>query len=343
MALRAADIARLVGGELAGDPDAVVSGVAGIREAGPGDVTFLSSPKYRAALANTRAAVIIAGRDVPVNIERTVIRVDDPVAAFTTVVQHFMPPPLTVTPGVDPRAVIAPSATLGSGVTVQAHAVIEDGATVGDRCVIGAGCYIGHGTRIGANCRLEPRVTIREHVTIGQRVVIHAGAVIGSDGFGFEVVQGRHERLPHVGTVDIGDDVEIGANTVIDRARFGRTRIGRGTKIDSLVMIAHNCIIGEDCVICGLSGLAGSVILGNRVTLAGQVGVAGHLTIGDGSIIMAKSGVTKDVPPNTLMLGAPAVPHREFKRVNAALQRLPQLAEKVRELDRQLAQLQAEA
>ncbi len=339
MSLRAREIAELVGGQLTGNPDELIAGVAGIREAQPGDVTFVASPKYWGAVATTRASLILLARDAKVDTARTLIRVDNPVVAFTEVVKRLMPPPVKFAPGIHATAVIAPDAKLGRDVSIQPHAVIEAGAVIGDRTVIGAGTYVGHDCRLGTDCLLYPNVTLREYTVLGNRVILHSGVVLGADGFGYEKVDGRHQKIPQVGTVEVGDDVEIGANTAIDRARFGKTRIGRGTKIDNLVQIGHNCVIGEDCIICGLVGLAGSTIIGNGVTVAGQVGMAGHLVVGDNSIIMAQAGVTKDVPPNSFMLGAPAVPHKEFKRINAATQRLPELVEKVRLLEQQLAAL----
>ena len=339
MQLTAREIAQLVGGELAGNAGTVVTGVAGIREAQPGDLSFVAGPKYLSAVKTTQASVVILAYKGSVETTCTLIRVDNPVTAFTKVVERIAPLPIKFGAGVHPSVVVAPTAKLGLDVSVQPTAVIEDGVVIGDRTVIGAGSYIGHGTQVGADCLLYARVVVRERTIIGNRVILHSGVVLGADGFGFETVNGKHRKIPQVGIVEIGDDVEIGANTTIDRARFGKTRIGRGTKIDNLVQIAHNCVIGEDCIICGLVGLAGSTIIGNRVTLAGQVGIAGHLTIGDNSIIMAQAGVTKDVPPGSFMLGAPAVPHTKFKRTNATINRLPDLAEKVRELERQLTEM----
>jgi UDP-3-O-[3-hydroxymyristoyl] glucosamine N-acyltransferase len=333
------DIARIVGGELSGDPEQLVTGLAGIREAAPGDISFLASPKYLAAVKSTRASVLIVPQDITVSFAGTLIRVDNPAEAFAKLVEQVAPHPVTYKPGIHATAIVASSAKLGQNISIQPRAVIEDGAVIGDRCVIGAGSYIGHECRLGSGCLIYPLVSIRERTTLGERVILHGGVVLGADGFGFESVGGKHKKVPQVGHVEIGDDVEIGANTAIDRGRFGRTRIGNGTKIDNLVQIGHNCVIGDHCIICGLVGIAGSVIIGNHVTIAGQVGIAGHLTIGDKSIIMAQAGVTKDVPAGSVMLGAPAVPHKEFKRVNATTQRLPEFVEKLRELEQQLAEL----
>ena len=340
MQLTARDIAQLVGGQLTGNPEELVTGVAGIKEAQPGDVTFVGSPKYLSALKTTRAAVILVAPQTRAEPNRTLIAVENPSQAFAKIVARVAPPPVRYPPGVHPTAVIGPGVRLGRDVSIQPYAVLEAGVVVGNRSVIGAGAYLGHESHVGDDCVLYPHVTLRERTQLGHRVILHGGVVLGADGFGFETVDGRHQKIPQVGTVAIGDDVEIGANSAIDRARFGTTRVGRGTKIDNLVQIGHNCVIGEHCVICGLAGIAGSVIVGNRVTIAGQAGIAGHLTIGDGAIIMAQAGVTKDVAPGAIMLGAPAVPHTKFKRVHGATQRLPDLAEKLRELEQQLRQMQ---
>lgn len=342
MQLTARDIARLVDGELSGNPDEPVTGVAGIKEAQPGDCTFVANAKYLAALKTTRASVVIVSRKDAVDDGHTIVRVDNPSLAFVKVVEQTAPPPIRREPGVHAGAHVAAGVKFGKNVSIQATAVIEPGVVIGDRTVIGAGSYVGHESHIGNDCIIYPRVTLRERTRLGDRVVLHSGVVLGADGFGYEMVEGKHQKIPQVGSVEIGDDVEIGANTAIDRARFGKTRIGRGTKIDNLVQIGHNCVIGEHCIICGLVGIAGSTMIGNSVTIAGQVGIAGHLVIGDKSIIMAQAGVTKDVPPGSFMLGAPAVPHTEFKRVNAAIHRLPELASKFRELEQQLAEFRAQ-
>jgi UDP-3-O-[3-hydroxymyristoyl] glucosamine N-acyltransferase len=329
----------MVHGELSGDPDQVVTGLAGLREAAPSDVSFLASPKYQAAVKTTRARVLIVARDLSVDFDDTIIRVDNASEAFAELARQVSPAPVTFPPGIHPTAVVASSARLGKDVSIQPHAVIEDRVVIGDRSVIGAGSYIGHESRVGSDCRLYANVSLLERTIIGDRVILHSGVVLGADGFGYEQVNGTHRKIPQVGNVEIGDDVEIGANSAIDRGRFGRTRIRKGTKIDNLVQIGHNCVIGEHCIICGLVGIAGSTIIGDHVTVAGQVGIAGHLTIGDKCIIMAQAGVTKDVPSGSIMLGAPAVPHKEFKRVSAAIQRLPETVGKFHELEEQLADI----
>ena len=331
----------MVGGALTGDPEQLVTGLAGIREAVPGDVSFVASPKYQPAVKTTRASVLIVAPDMDVTFGGALIRVDNPSEAFVRLAAQVAPRPVSFRRGAHPTAIIAPTARLGKEVSIQPHAVIEDGAIIGDRTIIGAGSYIGHESRLGADCLLYACVSLRERTIIGDRVILHCGVVLGADGFGFETVGGKHRKIPQVGHVEIGDDVEIGANTTIDRGRFGRTRVGQGTKIDNLVQIGHNCAIGDHCLICALVGIAGSTIIGNQVTIAGQVGVAGHLTIGDKSIVMAQAGVTKDVPAGAMMLGAPAMPHKEFKRVNAAIQRLPETLAKIHELEQQLAELRA--
>ena len=335
----AREIARIVGGTVSGDADRLVTGLSGIREATPGDLSFVASPKYLGAVKTTRASVLIVPRDLELPFGGTLIQVENPTEAFGKLIDQVAPKPIQFKPGIHPTAVVASTAKLGTDVSIQPHVVIEDGAVLGDRTVVGANSYIGHESVLGSDCLIYSLVSVRERTLLGNRVILHGGVIIGADGFGFEPVEGKHKKVPQVGYVEIGDDVEIGANTAIDRGRFGRTRIGNGTKIDNLVQIAHNCVVGEHCIICGLVGIAGSVIIGNHVTIAGQVGIAGHLTIGDKSIIMAQAGVTKDVPPGSIMLGAPAVPHKEFKRVNAVVQRLPETLAKIHELEQLLAEL----
>jgi UDP-3-O-[3-hydroxymyristoyl] glucosamine N-acyltransferase (EC 2.3.1.-) len=242
--------------------------------------------------------------------------------------------------GIHKTAIIAKSVKLGKGVAVGPFCVIEEGAQIGDRSVIYASCYIGYKTKIGKDCLIYPKISIRDKITIGDRVIIHGGTVIGSDGFGFATVKGLHHKIPQIGTVVIEDDVEIGANVTIDRARFDKTIIGRGTKIDNLVQIAHNVVVGENSIIVAQAGISGSTVIGNNVTLAGQAGLVGHITIGDGAIVAAQAGVTKSVPPNTMVSGYPAREHESARKVIACVQRLPELVETIRDLKKRIEELE---
>jgi UDP-3-O-[3-hydroxymyristoyl] glucosamine N-acyltransferase len=238
---------------------------------------------------------------------------------------------------VHPTAVVGRDVILGEGVSVQPFVVIEDGARIGANTVLGAHGYVGHAASIGADCQIAPRVTVGARCVIGNRVIIHSGTVLGSDGFGFELSGGRHVKIPQIGIVQIDDDVEIGANVAIDRARFGRTWIQEGTKIDNLVQIAHNVVVGKHCLIVSQVGISGSTRLGNYVTLAGQVGVVGHIEIGDQTIVAAQSGVTKGIGPKQVAFGYPAMPLREAKEQLAHIGRLPKLYARVKKLEQNAA------
>ncbi|MCX5710190.1 MAG: UDP-3-O-(3-hydroxymyristoyl)glucosamine N-acyltransferase [Candidatus Omnitrophica bacterium] len=333
------EIARIAGGEVAGDANTVITGVSGIREARPGDITFLSNPKYAPLLDTTLASAIIVSRDIK-NLSKPVIRTDNPSLAFAKVIASFIPEDVTRPKGIHKTALISKKAKIGKGAAVGPYSVIEEGASVGEDSVIYSGCFIGHGAKIGKGALIYPNVTVRERVIIGERVIIHSGTVLGSDGFGFLNVDGAHKKIPQVGTVEICDDVEIGANVTIDRARFDKTVIGRGTKIDNLVHIAHNVVVGENTLIVAQAGISGSTVIGNNVTIAGQAGLVGHITIGDGAILAAQAGVTKSVPPNTMVSGYPARQHDKAKIVNACLQNLPKLYEEVKELKKKIEELE---
>jgi UDP-3-O-[3-hydroxymyristoyl] glucosamine N-acyltransferase len=329
------ELAALVGGQFAEEADGsrAITGVAAAREAGEGDVTFFGNPKYLAQIKATRATAALVPLDFAEPIAAIPIRVEHPSLAFAKLVERFGPPAVELAPGVHPTAIIGPGVELGDRVSIQPYAVIEPGASIGAGSVIGAHGYIGHAAKVGDQCHFAPRVTIGARCVLGRRVIIHSGAVVGSDGFGFELTGGRHLKIPQTGIVQVDDDVEIGANTTIDRARFGRTWIGEGTKIDNLVMIAHNVVIGRHCIIVSQVGISGSTRLGDYVTLAGQVGVAGHLEIGDGAIVAAQSGVTKSLTGKEMYMGFPAAPAKECRERLARLSRLPQLAERVRRLE----------
>lgn len=333
------EIAKLIDGEVIGDPDIIITGVSGIKEARAGDITFLANSRYGSLAEETNASAIITSKDAG-TYAKPVIKTDNPSLAFTRVVSHICPSQARHPAGIHPAAVIGKNVSLGKGVAVGACAVIDDNAVIGERTVIYPGCFIGYGSLVGDDCIIYPNVSVREKVTIGSRVIIHSGTVIGSDGFGFINVGGRHQKIPQIGTVEIQDDVEIGANVTIDRARFDKTVVGRGTKIDNLVQIAHNVVIGENTIIVAQAGISGSTVIGSNATLAGQAGLVGHITVGDGAIIAAQAGVTKSVPANTFVSGYPARPHSEAKKVNACLQRLPKLYEEISDLKKRVKELE---
>ena len=329
------ELATISGGELAGDPALQITGAASLSEATPGEISFFTNRKYIGLLRKTQASAIFVPPDFSEPINAAQVRVSDPTKAFEQIVLKFAPNPVTFASGIHPSAVVDPSAQLGKRVSIQPMAVIEAGAKIGDDTIIGAGSYVGHETVIGSACLIYPRVTIRERSRIGSRVIIHSGSVIGSDGFGFEMVDGRQEKIQQLGIVQIDDDVEIGANTTVDRARFGRTWIQQGVKIDNLVQIAHNVVIGRNCVIVAQTGISGSTRVGERVTMAGQVGIVGHVEIADGTIIAAQSGVSKSLPGG-VWFGYPAVPIAEAKQQIAWVHRLGKLFARVKEIEKKL-------
>lgn len=334
------EIARLIEGEVIGNDKSVITGVSGIKEALPGDITFLANSKYAPLLATTAASAIIVSRDTDVPASKTVVRTENPSLAFAKVISLLAPDEVKYHKGIHPTALLGKNVSLGKDVAIGPYTVVGDNARIGDKTVIYSACFIGQDTSIGNSTLIYPNVSVREHVTIGSRVIIHSGTVIGSDGFGFVTVSGTHHKIPQVGAVEIGDDVEIGANVTIDRARFNKTSIGRGTKIDNLVQIAHNVVIGENCLIVAQAGISGSTVIGNNVTLAGQAGLVGHITVGDGAIVTAQSGVSKSVPANTMVSGYPARPFNVTQKVNACAQNLPKLFDLVKELKAKIEELE---
>jgi len=337
--LRLGEIARLVGGELHGPAELEITGAATVDRAGPQEITFAAEKRYLELARSSKAGCIIVAKDAP-QLERPTLRVQNPRHAWATVLEALAPK-REYPAGVHPSAAVAPDAKIGKDVCIQANVVIGEGSVIGDRVVLCPGVVIGAGCVIGDDSFLHPRVTVMDRVQIGKRVIIHPGAVIGSDGFGYVTINGKHRKVPHIGTVVIEDDVEIGANTTVDRGVCGATRIGRGTKIDNLVQVGHNVEIGEDCLVVAMAGLAGSAIVGDRVTIAGQAGVAGHLTVGDDSVIAARGLVARDLPPKSFVSGFPARPHRENMRVIAATQKLPEALESLSELSRRVSDLEA--
>jgi UDP-3-O-[3-hydroxymyristoyl] glucosamine N-acyltransferase len=324
---------------LEGDGTLEVTGIAGIERAGPGDLTFFANPKYAPQLHATRATAVIAD-DAATGIPCAVLRSGNPYLAFAHAVELFVPrkaPP----PGIHRLADVSPSAAIAADASIGPFVSIGDEAIVGARTVVHPHVMIGSGARIGDDCVLHARVSIRERVRIGHRVVIQDGAVIGSDGFGFaHRPDGTHHKIPQIGDVVIEDDVEIGANTAIDRPAVGETRIGAGTKIDNLVQVAHGVKIGRDVLLAAQVGIAGSSVLEDRVTLAGQVGVAGHITLGTGVVATAQSGIPNSVNAGAVISGYPAIDNRDWLKASAVFRRLPELKRLVGDLQKRLDEIE---
>lgn len=328
------EIAEAAGCELRGDGSIEIAGVSSIEDSVPGTLTFLADRRYAPLLAATRAAAVMLPSDGP-DIPLPSLRARHPYVAMVRVLELFHPATRPA-PGMHPTAVVAPSARLGEGCTIGPHVVVGEGVQVGRDAVLHANVTVYPGVQVGDGFTAHAGVVLYPGVTIGDRVTIHAGTVIGSDGFGYVPLPDGHRKIPQVGTVVIEDDVEVGANTTIDRGGIGATVIGRGTKIDNLVQIAHGVRIGEGCLLAAQVGLAGGTVVGRGVMLGGQVGSAGHLTIGDGARVGAKGGVAQDIPPGETQSGYPSVEVRLWRRVTAALGRLPELLRRVRRIERQL-------
>lgn len=325
----------MAGGELLGDPRQKITGAASLAEATTGEITFFANPRYLGLLRKSRASAAFVPLDFSEQLSAGQIRVANPVKAFEQVALRFAPKPIVFSAGIHPSAIVGPDVKLGERVSIQPHVVIEAGAMIGNDTVIGANGYIGHESVLGENCLIYPHVTIRERTRIGSRVMIHSGVVIGADGFGFEPKEGKHEKVPQIGFVQIDDDVEIGANTTVDRARFGRTWIQEGVKIDNLVQVAHNVVIGKHSVVAAQTGIAGSVRIGENVMIGGQVGIIGHIEIGDKTMIGAQSGISKNIDGGTWW-ATPAVPLDEAKQHLAWVRRLGKLFDRVKKIEQKL-------
>jgi UDP-3-O-[3-hydroxymyristoyl] glucosamine N-acyltransferase len=339
--MKLSDIAERIGGELHGDGSIEIVGVAGIKEAREGEITFFANPRYEEYLESTRAsAVIMASNGATANHGKALVLNSNPYLAFLKTIEIFSPRDHEKYRGVHPSAVIGANVKMGENITVGPNVVIEDDCAVGDGTRLLAGTYVGFRSTLGEGCLVYPNVTIREDTRIGDRVIIHSGTVVGGDGFGFTKTGQLHMKVPQIGGVLIEDDVEIGSNVTIDRATTGMTKIGRGTKIDNLVQIAHNVVIGEGSIIVAQVGISGSTEIGSGVTLAGQVGVVGHIKVGDGAMIGAQSGITHDIPPGSRFSGYPAREHALTKRIWIALTRLPRMLKDVARLDKRLAALE---
>lgn len=331
-------LAEIVGGRLAGRADLAVEGIASPEHAGPGDLTLIVSAQSMARLEGSRACAAIVPQDADAA-GRDVIHHRNPYVALSKALAAMYPPE-RVSPGVHNSAFVDDSAKLGEGVRVGPHAIVQKNAVLGDGVRVGAAAYVGRNVRVGARTVLFPHAVLYERVTIGADCIVHAGAVVGADGFGFTRDGGRHLKIPQVGGVVVGDDVEIGANTCIDAGTMEPTRIGSGTKIDNLVQVGHNCHIGERVILCGGVCIAGSARVEDDVTLAGQVGVAGHISVGRGATAAAGSGIISDVEAGAVVAGFPQLPKEEWRRTRAALRRLPDLLHELRELKRRLAEVE---
>jgi UDP-3-O-[3-hydroxymyristoyl] glucosamine N-acyltransferase len=333
------ELADYLGGVVQGDGTAVITGLGTLETAGPDTITFLANPKYASKVAETSAGAILMAPGGQ-RYGRTAIEVANPYLCFAKLLTLFYTSPHTPE-GVLPASIISSTATIGEETSIYPGACIGRNVVVGNRTVIHSGAVLYDNVIIGEDCTIHSNAVIRERCRIGNRCIIQPGAVIGSDGFGYAPDGSSYYRIPQVGIVVLEDDVEIGANTCIDRAAVEVTQIGRGTKLDNLVQIAHNCQIGENCMIVSQVGISGSVKIGNHVTLAGQVGVAGHLTIGDNVLVGAQSGIPSSLPANAAYSGSPTMPHKEWLKLSMVLPRLPELRKTVTTLEKRIAELES--
>ena len=336
------EIAALVQGRVLGNPDLVISGISGIKEAREGEITFLANPKYAHLLESTGASAVFVGPDCGKLPERlSAVVCANASLAFSEIIALVGPKPVTFEPGIAPSAVIGRDVVMGKNVYIGPYVVIEDRAVIGDGCVLYPSVYVGHETVLGSEVVLHAGVSVRERVVIGSRVTVHCNSVIGSDGFGYgETGGGVRQKIPQIGTVEIGDDVEIGACVTIDRARFSKTIIRQGTKIDNLVQIAHNVVVGRNAVLVSQCGISGSSEIGDGVIIAGQAGVAGHVKIGANAILGARTGVNRDLEPNNFYWGSPAKPHLQEKKIQIAMEKLPDTLKELRRLKDRIEKLE---
>ena len=332
------ELSGTLNARLEGEASLRVRAVAPLETAGPEDISFVLGPRYVKAAAATRAGAVVAPEGLG-GLPGAVLRVGAPQAALIALLHLFHPEP-PIEPGTHRLALVADGARVDASAAVGPFAVVERGAHIGRGSRVGALCFVGENAVVGDDVVLHPRVVVRNGVRIGNRVIVHPGAVLGADGFGYAFDGQAHRKIPQVGGVRIEDDVEIGANTTVDRATLGETVIGRGSKLDNLVQVGHNCQIGEDVILVSQVGVSGSSKVGHRAVLAGQVGIADHVEVGDGAILTAKSGVPNDIPAGEVWSGIPARPTGEAKRIWAAENRLPELLRRVRDLEKRLTDLE---
>ncbi len=335
------EIAKIVNGTIIGDENLIINSVESLKNAEEGQIAFLANKKYTNQVSISKASAVLIDTDYTetANSNKSFIVCEDPNREFSKIITLFAPEPVQYKPEIHKSSIIAKSATIGKNVHIGANVIIEENAKIADNCIIAAGSYIGHNTHIGADSLIYQNVTIRERCVLGKNCIIHPGTIIGSDGFGFAPSPTGIVKIPQVGFVQIDDNVEIGANCTIDRARFGKTWIKHDVKIDNIVQIAHNVIIGEYSIIVAQSGVAGSSELGKGVTVAGQTGIIGHLHIGDGATIGGKSGVLKDIEPNAKYMGFPAVEFKQFAANTNLPKKVKKLTKKIKDLEEKLATL----
>jgi UDP-3-O-[3-hydroxymyristoyl] glucosamine N-acyltransferase len=332
-----AELAGKLGGDLVGDPDVTVSSVAPLNTAGPDQISFLSDAKYLSSMQNTSAGGVIVSRETEVS-GLNLIRVENPYLGFAMAMELFYSRPYEAA-GISSVSFIHEKASVGKDPSIHPYAVICQDARIGDRVTLMSGAYVGPGATVGDDTTIHPNVVLEGGVCVGSKVIIHAGTVVGSDGFGFAPVGERHRKILHTGIVRIEDEVEIGAGCTIDRAVFGETVIGHGSKLDNLVHIAHNARTGRNCLLTGQTGLAGSAVLGDNVIMAGQSGVGGHLKIGSGTIIMARTGVTRDAPPGARLAGFPATDDKVWKRSSSVFNKLDEMRKRLARLEREMSKI----
>jgi UDP-3-O-[3-hydroxymyristoyl] glucosamine N-acyltransferase len=333
------ELAALLGGELKGPADLVIRGLAPVERATPQDITFITQKRYLRLAQESQAAAFIVSPEWA-DLPRPLLIVPNPYLAYARVAALFAPPPWRW-PGISDRAYLGREVELGQEVSIAPLVFIGDRVRLGDRVNVMPGCVLGDDVQVGADTLLYPNVTILGRCRVGERVIIHSGTVIGADGFGFVPGKAGHVKIPQLGTVVIGDDVEIGANCTIDRGALGETRVGRGVKMDNLVHLAHNVTVEEHSILVAQVGVSGSCKLGKGVVLGGQVGLVGHIELGDGVQVGAQSGVTHSVAPGEAVMGSPARSHREFLKINAIISKLPEIYERLKQLEKELAELSA--
>ncbi len=341
MPLKIKDIAKFISGEVVGNGEKLIDGINGVNEAREGQLAFVLSPKHAGSVRSTKASCVVVPKNLDGDFDKPLIKVDNPSIAFSRIIEFMMPGRIPHPKGVHPTAVISKKAHIAKSAVFGPYTVVEEGASVGENTVVYPFCYIGKNSKIGKDCVIYPNVIIREEISIGDRVAIHPGCVIGSDGFGYDFQNdGTHIKIPQLGTVVIEDDVELGASVTVDRARFNKTVIGKGSKIDNLVQIAHNVIIGPHCLIAAQSGIGGSSEIGRNVVFGGQVGVKDHIKVGDFVVAGAKTGIHKSYPAKTVLFGYPSRPADKAREQIAAVSLLPKLFDRVKALEAKIKELE---